>query len=115
MKIETSDGQDASSMTGGYAAGSGQSDADYKVYLHQDTFIINRCFVEDIDAIFRSDSRIGVIGMIGSNDVKRNTLSWGGWKCGKTIGCNGTREILFDFGMIEGQYEAVDSLDGMKD
>lgn len=105
--------RNASGMTQGYAAGSTRSNADYKVYLHQDTFIINRHFIEDIKAVFDSDDRIGVIGMIGSNAIERHIFSWEGWECGKTIGCNGVQETLFDFGTITGKYETVDSLDGM--
>lgn len=37
--------QDADSMTQGYNAGMQASDAAYKVYLHQDTFILNRNFL----------------------------------------------------------------------
>ena len=38
----------AESMTSGYQAGMHASDAKYKVYLHQDTFILNRNFIYDI-------------------------------------------------------------------
>ena len=38
--------QDASSMTAGYNEGMKASDAKYKVYLHQDTFITEKTFLE---------------------------------------------------------------------
>ena len=39
--------EDARSMTAGYNEGMCASDAKYKVYLHQDVFIINRNFIQD--------------------------------------------------------------------
>lgn len=104
---------DASGMAEGYEQGRTSSEADYKVYLHQDVFIINRHFIEDIDAVFHTDNRIGIIGMLGSDDVRNQKFSWDKWECGKVIAGNGTRQLLMDCGGIEGKYRAVDCLDGM--
>ena len=43
----------ANSMAEGYNAGMLQTDAKYKVYLHQDALILNRHFLLDTIAIFR--------------------------------------------------------------
>lgn len=104
---------DVSGMAEGYEQGRISSDADYKVYLHQDVFIINRRFIEDIDAVFRADNRIGVIGMLGNDDVRNQRFSWGKWECGRVIAGNGVKQLLMDCGEIAGQYRAVDCLDGM--
>ncbi len=37
--------RDAASMTEGYNRGMNSSDARYKIYLHHDTFIINKNFL----------------------------------------------------------------------
>ena len=55
--------QEADSMPEGYNGGCEASDAKYKVYLHQDTFITNRNFIYDILDIFEN-SQIGMIGVI---------------------------------------------------
>ncbi|MDE7223235.1 MAG: glycosyltransferase family protein, partial [Acetatifactor sp.] len=107
VEIEIIGIENASSMAGGYAVGCSRTNADYKVYLHQDTFIINRHFIEDIDRIFRSNDEIGVIGMIGSNDVAKQNISWGDWECGKVIVCNGYQELKIDYGEIEDPYRVV--------
>lgn len=103
----------ASGMAAGYADGSRQSGADYKIYLHQDTFIINRHFLEDVDRIFRLDDRIGVIGMLGGNDVQNQTVCIGKWQYGKLVKCNGYREILLEYREVDEEYQTVDCLDGM--
>ena len=38
----------AKSMTSGYNEGMANSDAKYKIYMHQDTFIVNRNIISDL-------------------------------------------------------------------
>ena len=64
--------REAESMAEGYNRAMQLSDARYKIYMHQDTFIINREFLQDMLSVFRSDDRIGVIGMVGCDDVPIN-------------------------------------------
>ena len=42
------------------------SSAKYKIYMHQDVFIVNRYFIYDVISIFNADKAIGVIGLVGS-------------------------------------------------
>lgn len=74
--------EDAKSMASGYNEGMQASDAKYKVYLHQDVFIINHNFIPDILDIFQKDSQIGMIGMIGSPKLPANGIMWEGDRCG---------------------------------
>lgn len=64
--------REAPSMAAGYQMAMEHTDARYKIYMHQDTFIINREFLQDMLSVFRSDDRIGVIGMVGCDDVPIN-------------------------------------------
>ena len=57
--------QEANSMAEGYNAGMQASDAKYKVYLHQDTLILNRNFISDLLQVFNSDKAIGMLGVLG--------------------------------------------------
>lgn len=104
---------EAMGMAEGYEQGRNRSKADYKIYLHQDVFIVNRHFIEDIDRVFRADDRIGIIGVLGNDDIADQSFSWGKWKWGKVIAGNGTRQLLMDCGEITGEYREVDCLDGM--
>ncbi|MDR2888323.1 MAG: glycosyltransferase [Lachnospiraceae bacterium] len=67
---------DAVSMAAGYNEGMRASDARIKVYLHQDTFIRHRAFVQDILDIFDSDPAIGMIGMIGARRLCWDGVMW---------------------------------------
>lgn len=67
---------DAPSMTGGYQEAMMQSDAQYKIYMHQDVFILNRNILSDLLGIFRSDPQIGMIGMVGYDTVSPDGIMW---------------------------------------
>ena len=79
---------DAESMAQGYNAAMESSDAKYKIYLHQDVFIYNSNFIDDILEIFMSDSQIGMIGMIGGINLPDDANIWNAWNVGCTYGCN---------------------------
>lgn len=69
---------EAVSMTAGYNEGMGASDAKYKIYLHQDVFIIYRKFLYALLDIFESDPQIGMIGMVGSPKMPSCGIMWYG-------------------------------------
>ena len=74
---------EAKSMTSGYNEAMGMSDAKYKVYLHQDTFIINLNFISDILFIFQNNLSIGMIGMVGSMELDKDGIMWNVNRYGK--------------------------------
>lgn len=74
--------RDAKSMTAGYNEAMNASDAKYKIYLHQDTFIVCREFLFNILAIFRENPQIGIIGMIGAEKFSRDGVMWHENRCG---------------------------------
>ena len=73
---------DALSMCEGYDRAMRQSDAMYKVYLHQDVFILNRLFLRNLLSIFSSDPRIGLVGMVGAPVLDPSGIMW----CGERVG-----------------------------
>lgn len=68
--------KDAASMTSGYNEAMEASDAKYKIYMHQDVFILNKNFLQDILSIFYSDPQIGMIGMVGYDPVSPDGIMW---------------------------------------
>ena len=66
----------ANSMAEGYNAGMLQTDAKYKVYLHQDALILNKNFLQDTLAIFQENPQIGMIGMVGTKQLHKNGCIW---------------------------------------
>ena len=57
MTAEFIDVRDAESMTAGYNRAMKNSDAKYKIYLHQDTFVVNKNLIADLLKIFRDENK----------------------------------------------------------
>lgn len=72
----------AVSMTSGYNSAMAETDARYKIYMHQDVYIINRYFLLNIIDIFNKDDSIGMIGMIGSTHIPPSAVMWLGDRVG---------------------------------
>lgn len=79
---------EAESMAQGYNAAMKDSDAKYKVYLHQDVFIYNKYFIDNLLEIFHADEQIGMIGVIGGIHLPQNADIWDAWNIGRTYVCN---------------------------
>lgn len=110
-QIEVLTVEEAKSMAAGYNEGMQASDAKYKVYLHQDTFIINRDFIRDFLDVFKSDEKIGMIGMIGAPKLPDSGVMWEGKRCGAVYLPGYLRDNLFrpgGTGLTE--VEAIDGL-----
>ena len=72
--------------------------AKYKVYLHQDVYILNQNFIFDLVALFSSNETLGLIGMVGTDHLPNNGIWWGvNTKFGKVIeNCNTFRYLEFE-------------------
>ncbi len=67
---------DAPSITQGYNEAMAQTDAKYKIYMHQDVFILNQNILSDLLSIFHEDPKIGIIGMVGYDTVSPTGMMW---------------------------------------
>ncbi|NYE56885.1 glycosyltransferase [Carboxydothermus ferrireducens] len=104
----------AKSMASGYNEGMLSSDAKYKVYLHQDTFIINKNFIHEIIKVFNKDEAIGMIGVIGSKTIPSNGIWWhSSEKYGKVYESHTGKMELLAFNEVEGDFEEVKAVDGL--
>ncbi|MDP4526359.1 glycosyltransferase family protein [Bacillus halotolerans] len=113
MEVELIDIRKADSMASGYQAAMHQSDAKYKVYVHQDTFIINRSFIYDILHVFQQNNVLGMIGVIGAEEVPQSGIWWeASKKAGKVIEYRSTYSYLL-FDEIDGSVKTVEALDGL--
>lgn len=68
--------EDAKSMASGYNEGMRASDAKYKIYLHQDVFITDRFFLQELIDIFTKDSDIGMVGIVGAQKMSEDGCMW---------------------------------------
>lgn len=112
--VETIGVKDASSMTEGYQAAMMQSDAKYKVYLHQDIFIINKNFIKDIITLFSNNARLGLLGVVGAEKMSVNGIWWESPRLyGKFYDSHTGKMERFSFNEAESDYMAVQTIDGL--
>ena len=85
---------EADSMTSGYNQGMKESDAKYKIYMHQDVFILYSHFLQSVLDIFGVDENIGMIGMVGAEKMAVDGVMWHDWRRGNLY--EGNIEEQFD-------------------
>jgi hypothetical protein len=110
----------AESMAQAYNAAMASSDARYKVYLHQDVFIYEREFIDNILKVFKEHEKLGMLGMVGGIDLPGNAAIWNAWNRGCVLTCNGISVVLLDYlqeiNGIKGKkkgFTAAEAVDGM--
>lgn len=74
--------REAASMCSAYNFGMQSTDAKYKVYMHQDVFIKNINFIEQMLDIFQLDSQIGMIGVAGGIGMPKTGVAYLAWNAG---------------------------------
>lgn len=105
--------EEAESMSCAYNKAMDSTDATYKVYLHQDTLIINKKFISDILNVFSSDNKIGMIGMVGAEIIPSNAIWWDSdKKYGKVYESHTGSMELLDFDEVCDDYKEVKAIDG---
>lgn len=104
----------ASSITSGYNQGMRQTDAKYKVYLHQDVFIISKNFLMDTIELFKKNTKLGMIGVIGAKTIPNSGIWWESRnKVGKVYDSHTGKIELLQFNDVERDYEPVHAIDGL--
>lgn len=105
----------AKSMTAGCNEGMQQSDAKYKIYMHQDVFITNKNFLEDILRIFQSDSSIGMLGLVGTPYMSWEGTMWRGVRFGGFYKLDEMieKDLVHRFYPLRQGYMEMDAVDGL--
>ncbi|MCM1082975.1 MAG: glycosyltransferase family protein [Clostridium sp.] len=103
---------EAHSMTAGYNEGMKASDAKYKVYLHQDVFIVNPYFIYEILDLFDNPD-IGMIGMVGTPRLPEDKVMIFSKRIGKIYGADPYSTSISEFEKVEGKYQSVEAVDGL--
>ncbi|MDD2420864.1 MAG: glycosyltransferase family protein [Heliobacteriaceae bacterium] len=103
----------ATSLAQGYNNAMKASGAKYKVYLHQDTFIINRNFIPDLLALFQHHPTLGLLGMVGCRQLPPTGVWWEGLSCeGKVLTYVNTFYLL-NFSDGQMPFSPVAAVDGL--
>lgn len=101
------------SVAKAYNAAMNLSDAKYKIYLHENIFIINKNFIKDILYIFESSTQIGLISMVGTKMLSSNLNFYDSDKIyGKVFTNKSGIMELTTFNEISNTYEEVQCIDG---
>jgi hypothetical protein len=108
--------QDAHSLASGYNKAL-QVDAEYKIYLHQDTFIVYKQMLVDLIHLFTKNPELGMIGLAGCVNIPPSGVWWEGASLVGQImeHRDGTYQLLkFDNGSNEAvDYIEVQAIDGL--
>lgn len=104
----------AASMAAGYDGAMGSSEAKYKVYLHQDTLVVNRHLIGDLLRLF-SDPGIGLVGVIGCRTLPASGIWWDGRRTYGRVLHACEAESIVDSELKEpvGAYVPVEAVDGL--
>lgn len=107
--------EEAKSMTSGYNEGMKASDAKYKIYLHQDTFITDRFFLHELIDIFKADSTIGMIGVVGTPKMSEDGCMWNKGRVWTMYGENNSDSDKCELYSKIGSYRcvSVEAIDGL--
>ncbi|MBR2214967.1 MAG: glycosyltransferase family protein [Selenomonadaceae bacterium] len=104
----------AASMCAGYNSGMRQSEAKYKVYLHQDTLVVNKNLAQDLRKLF-ADETIGAVGVIGCRCLPKSGVWWDGLRSYGRVLHACEPESVVDSHCMEppGDYMEVEAVDGL--
>lgn len=112
-EIELLTVKEADSITMGYNQAMKESDAKYKVYLHQDVFIIYQDFLTALLQIFQSDKMIGMAGIVGSVNIEESSVMWYSDRVGMLHANSVYKADSYLFGRISGRWQEVTAVDGL--
>lgn len=110
--IDTLVMKDAKGMAEGYNKAMNSSDAKYKIYLHQDVFIVEPQFIEKLLSIFENPE-VGMIGIVGSPKLPESGVMWYAPCIGKIYVAESDSIWLNNVGEISGTYQSVEMVDGL--
>ncbi|WP_160687315.1 glycosyltransferase [Clostridium sp. C2-6-12] len=106
--------RNAKSMTSGYNQAMNSSNAKIKVYLHQDTLIVNKNFILDILVIFERNDKVGMLGVVGAKSIPLSGIWWeSNDKYGKVFENSNSIMNELKFKDVNSRFEEVDAIDGL--
>ena len=104
----------AKCITEGYNRAMKQSDAKYKIYMHQDVFILYEEFLHEIIRLFNTPGiNVGMIGMVGTPHMRESGIMWQSERVGGMFDHKPfeTKKTVFD-SAPDGSLIMVEAIDG---
>lgn len=100
----------AASISSAYNAAMNGSDAKYKIYMHQDLFLLNKNIISDVLELFRRNPHIGMVGLIGTNRLPLDGIMYKAWNCGNAYASSGDKAFLNCLSKNETEVVALDGM-----
>lgn len=115
MQAEFLSVRGAASMTGGYNQAMRASDAKYKVYLHQDVFVIEKNAIINCIKFFKNNSDYGLLGLAGCCKLPDSGKWWKAQECTGLMAHSFLDEEVSVklYGKMETDHQAVEAVDGV--
>ncbi|MCR8845360.1 glycosyltransferase family protein [Paenibacillus sp. SC116] len=114
--VELYEVRNAKSMASGYNCAF-QLEATYRIFIHQDTFLIHQGMIYDLIRLFDRHPQLGMIGLAGCVELPSSGIWWEGERLvGQVIEHRSDRYQLlrFDHGAREStDYVEVEAIDGL--
>lgn len=66
----------ATSMAEGYQRAMEASTARYKIYVHQDVYMVHRGLLSELVNLFRAHPRLGMVGVVGATRLPARGIWW---------------------------------------
>lgn len=104
--------REAVSMTSAYNEGMNSTDAKYKIYMHQDVFLLNQNIICELIREFTADEKLGMIGVIGGTTLPENAHCYDAWDTGVVLSNDVYHTLVNRLGVSE-KLTPVTAIDGM--
>ncbi|MFP3153751.1 glycosyltransferase family protein [Lachnospiraceae bacterium ZAX-1] len=101
---------DATSIAEAYNEAMESSDAKYKIYLHQDVFIVEPTALIQILQMFKQHPKVGMIGTLGATKIPENGEMYRSWNVGNVLASNGAWVFSNELDIEEHEVWVVDGM-----
>lgn len=102
--------READSIFAAYNEAMQKSEAKYKIYMHQDVFLIEQDILVNLLELFEEHPGIGMVGLLGATGVPSNRRFYRAWDAGNVIGCNEKKAFRNELGREAAEVFAVDGM-----
>ena len=110
MHVEIFAIREADSIYQAYNYALQQSDAKYKIYMHQDVFLIEQDILVRLVEMFQSNASIGMVGLIGGTQVPQDKRFYRSWDVGNVLACSDKKAFWNDLGEEPSKVWAIDGM-----
>lgn len=100
----------AGSIYQGYNLAMQHSEAEYKIYMHQDVFLIEQDMLLKFLELFEQNSKAGIAGVLGADTLSADRRFYRSWNQGNVIGCS-EKKAFHNF--LSAKPARTAALDGM--